>query len=226
MEAAPAAEDRDAAEQHGGDHLELEAGGVVAAGAAEAKRVVDAGERRDRAGEHEEPELRQRDVDAGEVRGLLVEPDLEDAAAEGREVQQPGEADQQEHERDQDHRQAGAVAIRSVARSDQFSREVGDGLGAEQPDREAAEEREGADGDRERGQADVGDQETVQRPGGHRPSRQQRGERDRSPAWCSTPTSTLVSPTTLATERSISPVTMTRVIGRAISRIGAVSSRR
>ena len=54
VQRAAAAEDRDAAEQHRGDHLQLEAGGVVAAGAAEAQGVVDAGERRDHAGEHEE----------------------------------------------------------------------------------------------------------------------------------------------------------------------------
>jgi hypothetical protein len=40
------------------------------------------------------------------------------------------------------------------------------------------------------------------------------------------PTRTLLSPTTLATERSISPVMMTNVIGSAISRIGAVSRNR
>ena len=37
---------------------------------------------------------------------------------------------------------------------------------------------------------------------------------------------TLVSPITLATERSISPVMMTSVIGSAISMIGAMSRKR
>ena len=46
------------------------------------------------------------------------------------------------------------------------------------------------------------------------------------PPWCSTPSRTLLRPITLATDRSISPVTMTRVIGSAISRIGAMSCRR
>jgi hypothetical protein len=40
------------------------------------------------------------------------------------------------------------------------------------------------------------------------------------------PTRTLLSPTTLATERSISPVITIIVIGSAISRIGAVSRNR
>jgi hypothetical protein len=43
------------------------------------------------------------------------------------------------------------------------------------------------------------------------------------PSWCSIPTRTLLRPTTLATDRSISPVTMTSVIGSAISRMGAES---
>ena len=42
----------------------------------------------------------------------------------------------------------------------------------------------------------------------------------------SVPSMTLLSPTTLATERSISPVTMISVIGSAISRIGAMSRNR
>ncbi len=42
----------------------------------------------------------------------------------------------------------------------------------------------------------------------------------------SEPRSTLLRPTTLATERSISPVTITSVIGSAISMIGAMSSSR
>jgi hypothetical protein len=46
------------------------------------------------------------------------------------------------------------------------------------------------------------------------------------PCWCSSPTSTLLRPTTLATERSISPVTITSVIGSAMSRIGATSRSR
>ena len=46
VQRAAAAEDRDAAEQHRRDHLQLQPGGVVAAGAAEAQRAVDAGERR------------------------------------------------------------------------------------------------------------------------------------------------------------------------------------
>src|SRR6478609_93365 len=54
--AAPA-EDRDAAEEDRGDHLELEAGGVVPAGAGESQREVDPGERRDHAGEEEQHEL-------------------------------------------------------------------------------------------------------------------------------------------------------------------------
>ena len=54
VQRAAAAEDRDAAEQHGRDHLQLQPGGVVAAGAAEAQRVVDAGEAETDAGEHEE----------------------------------------------------------------------------------------------------------------------------------------------------------------------------
>ncbi len=45
-------------------------------------------------------------------------------------------------------------------------------------------------------------------------------------SWCSTPTRTLLRPTTLATERSISPVMMISVIGSAISRIGAMSRNR
>ena len=45
-------------------------------------------------------------------------------------------------------------------------------------------------------------------------------------SWCSIPTSTLLSPTTLATDRSISPVMMISVIGSAISRIGAMSRNR
>ena len=77
---------------------------VVAAGAAEAQREEDAGERRDRAGEDEEPELGARDVDAGEVRGLGVQADLVDAAAERREVQQQREDDGQHDERDHDDR--------------------------------------------------------------------------------------------------------------------------
>ena len=46
------------------------------------------------------------------------------------------------------------------------------------------------------------------------------------PAWVSMPSSTLERPTMLATERSISPVMMMSVIGRAMSRIGATSSSR
>ena len=46
------------------------------------------------------------------------------------------------------------------------------------------------------------------------------------PCSTSTPTSTLLSPTTLATDRSISPVMMTIVIGNAMRRIGAVSRNR
>ena len=98
VQRAAAAEDRHAAEQHGRDDLQLEAGRVVAAGAAEAQRVVDAGERRDGAGQHEQHELGALDVDAGEVRRLGVQPDVEDAAAERREVQQQREGDR-EHER-------------------------------------------------------------------------------------------------------------------------------
>lgn len=47
-----------------------------------------------------------------------------------------------------------------------------------------------------------------------------------SPACTRAPVTTLDSPTMLPTERSISPVIMMRVIGRAISRIGAMSSSR
>ena len=60
--------------------------------------------RRDHAGEHEEQELGARDVDAGEVRGLGVEADVVDAAAEGGEVQQHGEDDREHDERDHDQR--------------------------------------------------------------------------------------------------------------------------
>ena len=49
---------------------------------------------------------------------------------------------------------------------------------------------------------------------------------DRPASWCRIPTSTLESATTLATDRSISPVTMIRVIGSASSRIGAMSRKR
>jgi hypothetical protein len=49
---------------------------------------------------------------------------------------------------------------------------------------------------------------------------------ERPKSWCRIPTRTLLSPTTLATERSISPVMITSVIGRAIRRIGAMSSNR
>ena len=45
------------------------------------------------------------------------------------------------------------------------------------------------------------------------------------PSW-STPSSTLLRPMMLATDRSISPVMMISVIGRAISRIGAMSCSR
>ena len=46
------------------------------------------------------------------------------------------------------------------------------------------------------------------------------------PCWCRSPTSTLLSATVLATDRSISPVMMIIVIGSAISRIAAASSSR
>ena len=45
------------------------------------------------------------------------------------------------------------------------------------------------------------------------------------PSW-KTPSSTLLRPMMLATDRSISPVMMISVIGRAISRMGAMSWRR
>ncbi len=48
---------------------------------------------------------------------------------------------------------------------------------------------------------------------------------DIPPSW-STPSSTLLRPMMLATDRSISPVMITSVIGRAISRMGAMSCRR
>ena len=49
---------------------------------------------------------------------------------------------------------------------------------------------------------------------------------ERPASWWRIPTSTLDNPTTLATDRSISPVMMISVIGRAMSRIGAVSRNR
>ena len=91
VQRAAAAEDRDAAEQHRRDDLELVELRVVAAGAAVAQRVVDPGERGDRAGHDEQQELRPLDVDPGEAGGLVVEPDLVDPAPEGREVQQQRE---------------------------------------------------------------------------------------------------------------------------------------
>lgn len=47
-----------------------------------------------------------------------------------------------------------------------------------------------------------------------------------TPACVSTPVSTLDRPTMLATDRSISPVTMIAVIGSAMMRIGKMSSSR
>ena len=49
---------------------------------------------------------------------------------------------------------------------------------------------------------------------------------ERPKSWWRMPSDTLVRPMMLATERSISPVMITRVIGSAISMIGAVSRNR
>ena len=106
--------------------------------------------------------------------------------------------------------------------------ELGDGLGAEQADREAAVQRERADRHREGGQPDDGDEEAVDRPGdgADEDGDDQPATSIGIPPWCRTPTSTLERPTMLATDRSISPVMMMSVIGSAISRIGAMSSSR
>src|SRR3546814_14175493 len=56
--------DLDSAQQDGRDDLELQAGGVVATGAAEAECVVDAGEGGHRARQDEQPQLGELDVDA------------------------------------------------------------------------------------------------------------------------------------------------------------------
>ena len=181
VQGAAATEDGDAAEQDCRDHLELEPGGVVAAGAAVAQRVVDAGQRRHGAGEHEEDELRASHVDAGEVRGLVVEPDLEDALPNDEEVQQQHEEHQQDEERDDDHGVAG-LADALLGEVGPLLREVGDRGGAEQPDREPAVERERPDRHRQRRQPDVGDEEAVEGPR-HGPGedRQQGGHRDGEP---------------------------------------------
>ena len=151
VQGAAAAEDRDAAEQHGRDDLQLHAHRVVAARVAVQEREVDAREARDRAAQHEEDELRAADVDARELRGLLVQADRVQRSAERGEVQQHGEDDRQDRERDHDHRDRRARDVRLREVGPQLG-EVGDRRRAEQPDRDAAEQRERADRDRERGQ--------------------------------------------------------------------------
>ena len=198
---------------------------VVAAGAAEAQRVVDAGEAR---------RPRRRARRASLVRSTLT-PEKWAASAFRPISKMPRPNDEkcsssaktidQHHERDQDHRVARSRRSGPWRQVGPLSREVGDRLGAEQPDRDAAVQREGADRDRERRQADVRDEEAVE-GAAHAPTSEgdQRGSRDRQPASCAAPRAArCVRPTMLATDRSISPVMITSVIGSAISRIGAMS---
>ena len=103
--------------------------------------------------------------------------------------------------------------------------EVGDRGGAEQADRDAAEQRERADRDGEGRQPDHGDEEPVDRAATAPTRIAMTAATGSSPAWVRMPI-TLDRPTMLATERSISPVMMISVIGRAMSRIGATSRSR
>ncbi len=118
--------------------------------AREAQRVDHARERAHRAGQHEELELRARHVDAGKLRGNRIRADRVEAASERRGLQQHREnngADDHEHERHGQESGDRIHAERCVGR-----REIGDSLIAEQHVRQAAKQRQGADGDGKRGQ--------------------------------------------------------------------------
>src|SRR5690242_601980 len=163
-QAALSAEDRYAAQQDGGDDGELETGAVVGAGAGVAQCPQHSDQAGNRAADDVQPELGTRDPDAGEVRGLGVGADGVQRAADRGGVQDHPEDHRHRDDRDQ-YVGYGAVADRSGDPAGEVEREVGHRGVAEDDEGEAAVEGQGADGDRERGQTQPGDQEPVERPG-------------------------------------------------------------
>ncbi len=151
VQAAAAAEDRDAAEEHGRDDLQLEPGRVVAAGAAEPECVVDAGEGGDHSAQRRTAMNLVRSTSTPvKCAASVFSPIVVDAAAERGEVQQ-------QRERRSASTTNGTMISGMLVLADLRLGEVGpplgevgDRLGAEQADGEPAEEGQRADGDRER----------------------------------------------------------------------------
>ena len=128
-----------------------------------AQRDDDAGQRGDHARQDEQDQLDPLDAQAGEARRLLVGADREDRAAERRRVQQHA------RRRRRARRTARSCSGTSVpaklpnARSVHVGREVGHRLVADDHEGEAAEQRERADRDGQRRQAEARDEQAVER---------------------------------------------------------------
>lgn len=159
-EGAPAAVEVDAAQQHGRDDGQFEAGGVVVAGAGVVQRPEDAGEGRHQAGGREQDQLLPPDADAGEPRGLLAGADREQRPAEQGGVQ-GDDGDGEQHQEGQEGVRDERVADASGGEVQVGGGEVGDRVGAEHDLRDAPVGGEGADGDGERGQSEAGHQQAV-----------------------------------------------------------------
>ena len=185
------------------------------------KRAVedDAGERRDHARTSDEqrgPE--RRDADAGVARRVLVLADREDLPAD------PGPVRDEARRRRRGSRTRPASTgsgVPGMLPKPKSVKPAGKLLmrpRAEHDVREAAEEGEGAEGDDERRQAATGDEQAVEEPAG-RAHDQDDGDADLE-RHAGRPQEARgrrsASPTIDSTERSMSPVMMIRVMGRAM----------
>ena len=200
--------------------VSVEPGAVVGAGAREARGQDDAGERRDEPGQHEQQQiLSAAHVDARVAGGLPVLADGEDLAADPGAVEDDAE-DAPPGPRRRPASTGSACPARS--RSPNVVNTSGKSLmprGPRTTQREAAEERERAEGDDERRQARRASTSTPLSSPPSAPTTSTAGmpsvERHAGgPAGSRGPRST--GPSIDSTDRSISPVMMISVIGSAM----------
>src|SRR5579884_77739 len=160
-EAAAATEDVDAAEEHGRDHVELEAGRVVGAAARKPGREDDPGQCRKDARDDEEHQLDAIHPHRREKRGLLIVTDGVDLAAVAAEVKHDDEDDGEHGEDDERPRDQGA-GDGVEPEVGEARREAADRLLAQHDRSQAAVERERAERDDERGQCQPSHEEAVE----------------------------------------------------------------
>ncbi len=162
-EGALAAVEVDAAEQHGGDDGQFEAGRVVVAGAGVVQGPEDAGERGEqRRSRRTCSSLSRLTRMPGEARGLLAGADGEQRAADRRWRAARPRRSASSTTNGQGGYGRKVSPIRPAPKSRYCVREVGDRVGAEHDLGHAPVGGQGADGDGQRRQPEPGDQQAVE----------------------------------------------------------------